>query len=78
MSDAGAPSEKSFEELRRELEEIVGKLERGDVAVDEAIALWQRGEELHRVCVARLEAAEGRIDELGPAANTDDTGLPGL
>ena len=76
MSDAGQASERSFEELRRELEEIVGKLERGDVAVDEAIALWQRGEELHRLCAARLEAAEGRIEEL--ASSTHDTDTPRL
>ena len=76
MSDAGQAPERSFEELRAELEEIVGKLERGDVAVDEAILLWQRGEELHRLCAARLEAAEGRIEEL--AAGTDDTDAPTL
>jgi len=76
VSDAGQAGEKSFEELQRELEEIVGKLERGDVAVDEAILLWQRGEELHRLCAARLEAAEGRIEEL--AAATDDTDAPTL
>ena len=63
--------EPTFEELRHELEEIVGKLERGDVAVDDAIRLWQRGEDLHRQCAALLEAAEGRIDEL--AANAGDT-----
>ena len=68
--------EPTFEELRHELEEIVGKLERGDVAVDEAIRLWQRGEDLHRRCAALLEAAEGRIDEL--AATTGDTEAPAL
>jgi exodeoxyribonuclease VII small subunit len=77
MSDAGPADAKSFEELRRELEEIVGTLERGDVAVDEAIALWQRGEELHRLCAARLEAAEGRIEEL-TADKERDTGVPEL
>ena len=66
MNDA----EPTFEALRHELEEIVGKLERGEVAVDEAIRLWQRGEELHRLCAALLEAAEGRIEEL--SAQTDD------
>jgi exodeoxyribonuclease VII small subunit len=70
---AGEPT---FEALRHELEEIVGKLERGDVAVDEAIRLWQRGEELHRQCAALLEAAEGHIEEL--AAGTDDKGAPDL
>ena len=68
--------EATFELLRLELEEIVGNLERGDVAVDEAIRLWQRGEELHRRCAALLEAAEGRIEEL--SSRTDDTGAPGL
>ena len=70
---AGEPT---FEILRDELEEIVGKLERGDVAVDEAIRLWQRGEELHRRCAALLEAAEGSIEELAAAA--DDIPEPGL
>jgi exodeoxyribonuclease VII small subunit len=65
VSGIEQPAEPTFEELRRELEEIVGRLERGDVAVDEAIDLWQRGEALHRRCVALLEAAEGRIEELG-------------
>jgi exodeoxyribonuclease VII small subunit len=76
VSDA----EPTFEELRHELEEIVGKLERGDVAVDEAILLWQRGEELHRLCAALLETAEGRIEELAGAGDpgSDDTQGPGL
>ena len=65
-------AEETFETLRLELEEIIGRLERGDVAVDEAIRLWQRGEELHRRCAALLDAAEGRIEEL--SANADDTG----
>jgi exodeoxyribonuclease VII small subunit len=69
-------AEQTFEELRHELDEIVGKLERGDVAVDEAIRLWQRGEELHRRCAELLEAAEGRIEELAgtDGTGTDDTG----
>jgi exodeoxyribonuclease VII small subunit len=74
----GDPGERTFEDLRRELEEIVGKLERGDVAVDEAIELWQRGEALHRRCAALLEAAEGRIEELSAGQEADDTDTPGL
>ncbi|MCY7303779.1 MAG: exodeoxyribonuclease VII small subunit [Thermoleophilia bacterium] len=62
--------EETFEKLRLELEEIVGKLERGDVAVDEAIRLWERGEDLHRRCATLLDAAEGRLEEL--SASTDD------
>ncbi len=72
--------EPTFEELRRELEEIVGKLERGEIAVDEAIRLWQRGEELHRRCSLLLDAAEGRVEELssGAAAEPGDSGAPEL
>jgi exodeoxyribonuclease VII small subunit len=55
---------KTFEELQRELEDIVTRLERGDVPVDDAIALFRRGEELYRECVTRLEGAELRIEEL--------------
>ena len=58
--------ERSFEDLQRELEEIVTRLERGDVPVDEAIALFRRGEELYRTCVERLQGAELRIEELAP------------
>ena len=54
----------SFEELQRELDELVARLERGDVPLDEALALWQRGEELYRACVERLDRAELRIEEL--------------
>lgn len=57
-------AEASFEELRRELEEIVERLERGDVVLDDAVLLWRRGEELYRRCGERLEAVEGRIEEL--------------
>jgi exodeoxyribonuclease VII small subunit len=73
---SGDDSERTFEDLRRELEEIVGKLERGDVPVDEAIELWQRGEALHRRCAALLLAAEGLIEEL--SAPPDDRDAPAL
>ncbi|MBM2824081.1 MAG: exodeoxyribonuclease small subunit [Thermoleophilia bacterium] len=56
--------DRSFEELQKELEDIVARLERGDVAVDDAIALFRRGEELYKTCVARLQGAELQIEEL--------------
>ena len=49
---AAVSDERPFEELQRELEEIVTRLERGDVPVDDAIALFRRGEELYSACVA--------------------------
>ena len=57
-------AERSFEELQRELDDLVARLERGDVPLDEALALWERGEELYRACVERLDRAELRIEEL--------------
>ena len=65
--------ERSFEDLQRELDDLVARLERGDVPLDEALALWQRGEELYRACVERLDRAELEIEELrvGDAAGDD-------
>src|SRR5262249_28536061 len=63
-SERRLTEEPSFEELERELEAIVSRLEQGKVALDEAIALWERGEELYRLCVGRLDLAQGRIEEL--------------
>ena len=57
-------AEQTFEEAQRELEGIVERLERGDAGLDEALALWERGEELYRYCVGKLDAAQGRIEEL--------------
>ena len=57
-------AEPGFEDSQRELEEIVHRLESGQASLDEAIALWERGEELYRLCAAKLDSAQGRIDEL--------------
>ena len=60
--------ELTFESAQKELEQIVERLERGSAELDEAIKLWERGEELLRFCLARLEAAEGTIEELAQRA----------
>jgi exodeoxyribonuclease VII small subunit len=60
--------ELGFEEARRELERIVAELESGRADLEGAVALWERGEELYRLCVAKLDAAEGKIEELGRRA----------
>jgi exodeoxyribonuclease VII small subunit len=56
--------ERTFEDAQRELEEVVQRLERGDAGLDEAIALWERGEALYRFCLGKLDVAQGRIEEL--------------
>jgi exodeoxyribonuclease VII small subunit len=57
-------SEATFEEAQRELETIVQRLESGEASLDEAITLWERGEELYAICSTKLDAAQGRIEEL--------------
>ena len=59
----------SFEDAQKELEAIVERLERGDAGVDELTKLWERGEELYRICAAKLEAVHGRIEELARSAD---------
>jgi exodeoxyribonuclease VII small subunit len=61
-------TEPTFEQAERELGQIVERLERGDVALDDAIALWERGETLYKLCRERLDAAHGRIEELARQA----------
>jgi exodeoxyribonuclease VII small subunit len=60
--------EPTFEQAQRELEEIVERLERGQASLDEAVALWERGEQLYAFCLAKLDAAQGRVDELARRA----------
>jgi exodeoxyribonuclease VII small subunit len=61
----------TFEEAQTELEQIVERLERGDAELDDAIRLWERGEELYKLCVERLDAAQGKIEELGKRIASD-------
>lgn len=67
MSEA----EPTFEQAERELAQIVERLERGEAPLDETIALWERGEELYRLCRARLDAAHGRVEELAKQAQEE-------
>ncbi|HSS72845.1 MAG TPA: exodeoxyribonuclease VII small subunit [Gaiellaceae bacterium] len=54
----------TYEEAEKELTQIVERLERGEASLDEALKLWERGEELYRFCVGQLDDAEGKIEEL--------------
>jgi len=58
----------TFEEAQQELEQIVHRLETGEAPLDEALKLWERGEELYRFCRERLDAAEDKIEELASRA----------
>ena len=54
----------TFEDALRALEEIVRKLESGEVPLDDSITLYERGEDLRKHCQARLDAAQARIDKI--------------
>lgn len=54
----------SFEDALRALEDIVRKLESGEVPLDMSITLYERGEALRKHCQARLDAAQARIERI--------------
>jgi exodeoxyribonuclease VII small subunit len=57
-------SEQTFESAQAELEQIVARLEQGQASLDEALRLWERGEQLYAFCRAKLDGAQGRVEEL--------------
>jgi exodeoxyribonuclease VII small subunit len=57
-------TEPSFEDAQAELERIVERLEQGHASLDEALALWERGEELYAYCKSKLDGAQGKVEEL--------------
>ncbi len=65
-------TELSFEQAMAELEHVVGRLERGDVALDESIALYERGAALKKRCEAKLKEAEEKV----AAITLDAEGAP--
>ena len=59
-----AVTEMTFEEAMGELERVVGQLERGDVALDDSIRLYERGAALKAHCEAKLKAAEEKVAQI--------------
>jgi exodeoxyribonuclease VII small subunit len=57
-------STSDFESALAELETIVTRLEQGDLALEQSLALFERGVQLSRLCHAKLEDAERRIEIL--------------
>ncbi|MFR9795336.1 exodeoxyribonuclease VII small subunit [Streptomyces sp. MS06] len=52
-----------YEQARDELIDVVRRLEAGGTTLEESLALWERGEELARVCRRWLEGARARLDK---------------
>jgi len=71
---AGLP----FERALAELEQIVQRLERGDVPLEESLAIYERGEALKAHCEALLKRAEQRIEKITLSADGRATGVEPL
>jgi exodeoxyribonuclease VII small subunit len=72
-SDASALSADplSYEKARDELVQVVQRLESGGAPLDEALALWERGEHLATICQQWLDGARAKIDAARPPADGD-------
>ena len=57
-------AKRKAEEAQKELEQIVERLEHGEAPLDEALALWERGEKLYAFCREKLDGAQGKVEEL--------------
>ncbi|WOS63562.1 exodeoxyribonuclease VII small subunit [Sinorhizobium fredii GR64] len=68
----------SFEQAVEELERIVSALERGDVALDTSIEIYERGEALKKHCETLLKAAEDRIEKIRLDRNGKPQGVEPL
>ena len=64
--------ELSYEQARDQLVEVVRTLEQGGTSLAESLALWEKGEELAKVCRTALEGARARLDEVLGDADPDD------
>lgn len=64
----------TFEKAMKELEAVVGQLERGDVALDQSIALYERGAALKKRCEDELKRAEEKVAAITLDAGGQPTG----
>ena len=78
-SDMPAPIDGlPFERALAELEDIVRRLERGDVPLEESLAIYERGEALRQHCEGMLRRAEARIEKITLGPNGEATGTAPL
>ncbi|GAA1456281.1 exodeoxyribonuclease VII small subunit [Nocardiopsis exhalans] len=61
MAEQTEAPELSYEESREELNNVVRRLESGGLTLQESLALWERGEELARICERWLEGARAKL-----------------
>ena len=54
----------SYEQASKELQEIINKIELGEISIDESIKLFERGQELIQICYSALDKAKGKLTEI--------------
>lgn len=59
MTESASPS---YEQARDELADVVRQLEQGGTSLEQSLVLWERGEELARMCQSWLDGAQVRLD----------------
>ncbi len=79
MADAKTdPAKLNFEDALKELEDIVSKLEGGQVSLEQSISMYERGEKLKQRCEALLKDAEMRIEKITLSADGKPKGTEPL
>ena len=63
MAEKKVAKELNYEAARDELAKVVAELEAGGTSLEESLALWERGEQLAKICSTWLETAKKRLDE---------------
>lgn len=69
MAEAAVIGEMTFETALAELEQIVDRLERGDVPLAESVSIYERGEALKQHCEKLLKEAEMRVEKIRLGGN---------
>ncbi len=63
------PAKLSYEEARDELAKVVATLESGQATLEQSLALWERGEELAKICQQWLDGAKAKLAAAKPEAD---------
>ena len=62
----------SYEQARDELVDVVRRLEAGGVTLEESLQLWERGEELAKICQEWLDGARAKLEAAAPDPADDE------
>ncbi|RZQ63567.1 exodeoxyribonuclease VII small subunit [Amycolatopsis suaedae] len=74
MSESQTDNELGYEQARDQLVEVVRTLEAGGLSLEQSLALWEKGEELARLCERHLEGARERVETALASVEDGDDG----